>query len=86
MISDGSDLLPATLDGGNYALRLGLVPTGVDNALFSRAEWFFVSTNGFTDQDLPAGAPDNEVYYPWRQELNFDILGESHSYIVIRHF
>jgi len=78
IISDGSDLLPATLDDGNYTPRLGLVPTGVDNALFSGAEWFFVSTNGYTDQDRPTGAPDNEAYYPWRQGLNFGILGESH--------
>jgi hypothetical protein len=40
MIADGSDPLPATLDGGNYAPRLGLVPTGGDDALFSGVERF----------------------------------------------
>jgi hypothetical protein len=76
LIADGSDPLPATLDGGTYAQRLSLVPTGGDDALFSGVERFFVSTNGYTDQDLPAGAPNNETHHPWRQGLNSAILGE----------
>jgi hypothetical protein len=83
MIADGSDPLPATLDGGNYAPRLGLVPTGGDDALFSGVERFFVSTNGYTDQDLPAGAPNNETHHPWRQGLNSAILGEGQYFIGI---
>jgi hypothetical protein len=64
LIADGSDPLPATLDGGTYAQRLSLVPTGGDDALFSRVERFFFSTNRYTDQDLPAGAPNNETHHP----------------------
>jgi hypothetical protein len=76
LIADGSDPLPATLDGGTYASRLGLVPTGGDDALFSGVERFFVSTNGYTDADLPPGAPNNETHHPWRQGLDSAILGE----------
>lgn len=76
LIADGSDPLPATLDGGTYAPRLSLVPTGGDDSLFSGVERFFVSTNGFTNSDLPAGAPNNETHHPWRQGLNSAVLGE----------
>ncbi|KIW86458.1 hypothetical protein Z517_01856 [Fonsecaea pedrosoi CBS 271.37] len=76
LIADGSDPLPATLDGGTYAPRLAAVPTGDDDALFSGIERFFVNTNGYTNRDLPPGAPNNETHHPWRQGLNSAILGE----------
>jgi hypothetical protein len=76
LIADGSDPLPATLDGGTYSPRLSHVKTGDDDALFSGIERFFVNTNGFTNKDLPAGAPNNETHHPWRQGLNSAILGE----------
>lgn len=76
LIMDGSDPLPATLDGGTYAARLSNIKTGDDDALFSGIERFFVSTNGYTDKDLPSGAPNNETHHPWRQGLNSAILGE----------
>ncbi|KAK3621122.1 hypothetical protein LTR56_022986 [Elasticomyces elasticus] len=76
LIADGSDPLPATLDGGTYASRLGALPTGGDDALFSGVERFFVCTNGYTDADLPPGAPNNETHHPWRQGLDSSILGE----------
>ncbi|KAK3617477.1 hypothetical protein LTR56_025217 [Elasticomyces elasticus] len=76
LIANGSDPLPATLDGGTYSSRLGAVPTGSDNALFSGVERFFVCTNGYTDADLPPGAPNNETHHPWRQGLDSSILGE----------
>ena len=75
-IADGSDPLPATLDGGTYAPRLSVIRTGGDDSLFSGVERFFVSTNGFTNADLAAGAPNNETHHPWRQGLNSAILGE----------
>ncbi|KAK3620159.1 hypothetical protein LTR22_025703, partial [Elasticomyces elasticus] len=58
LIADGSDPLPATLDGGTYSSRLCAVPTGSADALFSGVERFFVCTNGYTDADLPPGAPN----------------------------
>ena len=74
LIADRSDPLPATLDGGTYAPRLLAVRTGDDDALFSGIERFFVCTNGYTNADLPAGAPNNETHHPWRQGLNSAIL------------
>ncbi|KAK5711511.1 hypothetical protein LTR17_018339 [Elasticomyces elasticus] len=79
LIADGSDPLPATLGGGTYSSRLGAVPTGSDDALFSRVERFFVCTNGYTDADLPPGAPNDETHHPWRQGLDSSILGEEYS-------
>lgn len=76
LVADGSDPLPATIDGGTYAPRLSLVRTGSDDALFSGVERFFVNTNGYTNRDLPAGAPNNETHHPWRQGLNSAVLGE----------
>lgn len=76
LIADGSDPLPATLDGGTYAPRLGNVKTGGDDALFSGVERFFVNTNGFTNKDIPSGGLNNETHHPWRQGLNSAILGE----------
>lgn len=76
LIADGSDPLPATLDGGTYAPRLAAVRTGDDDALFSGIERFFVNTNGYTNRDLPPGAPNNETHHPWRQGLNSAILGD----------
>lgn len=76
LIADGSDPLPATLDGGTYAPRLSVIRTGGDDSLFSGIERFFVSTNGYTNAELPAGAPNNETHHPWRQGLNSAILGE----------
>lgn len=76
LIADGSDPLPATLDGGTYAPRLSAVRTGDDDALFSGVERFFVNTNGYTNRDLPPGAPNNETHHPWRQGLDSAILGE----------
>ena len=73
---DSSDMLPASLDDTTYSSRLGHVPTGGDDSLFSGIERFFVSTNGFTDEDLPPGAPHNETHHPWRQGLSSAILGE----------
>jgi hypothetical protein len=35
MIADGSDPLPATLDGENYVPRLGIIQTGGGDGLFS---------------------------------------------------
>jgi hypothetical protein len=43
MITDGSDPLPAILHDGNYAPRIGLVPTGGGNALFSEFEEFLLN-------------------------------------------
>ncbi|OQV09875.1 hypothetical protein CLAIMM_13953 [Cladophialophora immunda] len=76
LIADGSDPLPATLDGGTYAPRLAAIRTGDDDALFSGIERFFVNTNGYTNRDLPPGAPNNETHHPWRQGLSSAILGE----------
>jgi hypothetical protein len=76
LVADASDPLPATLDGGTYAPRLKAIRTGGDDSLFSGIERFFVCTNGYTNQDLPAGAPNNETHHPWRQGLNSAILGE----------
>ncbi|KAI9880841.1 MAG: hypothetical protein M1830_010436 [Pleopsidium flavum] len=76
LVADGSDPLPATIDGGTYAPRLKLVQTGADDALFSGVERFFVNTNGYTNGDLPGGAPNNETHHPWRQGLNSAVLGE----------
>jgi hypothetical protein len=71
---DASDPLPAALDDGNYSPRLANVPTGGDDSLFSGIERFFVSTNGFTNADLPSGAPHNETHHPWRQGLSSAIV------------
>ena len=76
LVSDGSDALPAALDGGTYASRLTAIQTGADDALFSGIERFFVGVNGYTDADLPPGAPNNETHHPWRQGLNSAVLGE----------
>lgn len=76
LIADGSDPLPATLDGGTYAPRLAAIRTGDDDALFSGIERFFVSANGYTNSELPPGAPNNETHHPWRQGLNSAILNE----------
>jgi hypothetical protein len=84
-ITDGSDPLPATLDGENYSPQLGLVPTSHDHALFSGVEQFLVTTNGYADQDLPAGTPSNENHHPWHQGLNSAILSEGQYYIAILH-
>jgi hypothetical protein len=61
------------------------VPTGHDDALFSGVEQFLVTTNGYADQDLPAGAPNNETHHPWHQGLNSATLGEGQYYIAILH-
>jgi hypothetical protein len=76
LVADGSDPLPATLDGGTYAKRLTAVRTGEDDAFFSGIERFFVGVNGYTNADLPPGAPNNETHHPWRQGLNSHILQE----------
>ena len=73
---DASDPLPATLDDGNYAPRLANIETGGDDSLFSGVERFFVSTNGYTNADLPAGAPNNETHHPFRQGLSSAIAGD----------
>lgn len=76
MAMDASDPVPATLDDGNYAPRLKAIQVGGDDSLFSGVERFFVNTNGFTDADLPAGAPNNETHHPWRQGLSSAIDGD----------
>ncbi|KAI9792082.1 MAG: hypothetical protein M1816_003064 [Peltula sp. TS41687] len=76
IVPDSSDVLPAAIDGGTYAPRLGAVRTGQDDALFSAVERIFVSTNGYTNRDLPSGAPNNEIHHPWRQGLDSAVLGE----------
>ncbi|EON64669.1 hypothetical protein W97_03902 [Coniosporium apollinis CBS 100218] len=83
LISDGSDPLPATLDGGTFAPRLSVVRTGGDDSLFSAIERFFVNTNGYTNGDLPPGAPNNETHHPWRQGLDSAILGEGNPLNVL---
>ncbi|KAK5681348.1 hypothetical protein LTR17_027489 [Elasticomyces elasticus] len=76
LIADGSDPLPATLDGGTYSSRLGADPTGSDDALFSGVERFFVCTNGYTDADLPPGAPNTRLITHGDKGLDSSILGE----------
>lgn len=61
---DSSDPVPATIDDTNYAPRLQMIETGGDDSLFSGVERFFVATNGFTNADLPPGAPNNETHHP----------------------
>ena len=73
---DSSDPVPATLDDGNYAPRLKAIQVGGDDSLFSGVERFFVSANGYTDADLPPGAPNNETHHPWRQGLSSAIDGD----------
>ena len=73
---DASDPLPASLDDGNYSPRLANLETGGDDALFSGVERFFVATNGYTNADLPAGAPNNETHHPYRQGLGSAIAGD----------
>lgn len=72
---DSSDPLPAALDDGNYAPRLKAIQVGGDDSLFSGVERFFVSANGYSDSDLPPGAPRNETHHPWRQGLSSAIDG-----------
>lgn len=73
---DSSDPVPAALDDGNYAPRLKAIQVGGDDSLFSGVERFFVSANGYTDADLPPGAPNNETHHPWRQGLSSAIDGD----------
>ena len=77
---DSSDPLPATIDDNNYAPRLQNIQTGGDDSLFSGVERFFVSTNGYTNADLPPGAPNNETHHPWRQELSSAIVDHGKFY------
>ena len=79
LVADGSDPVPATIDGGTYAKRLAAIRTGDDDALFSGIERFFVCTNGFTNKDVRAGGPHNESHHPWRQGLNSAVLGEGNA-------
>ncbi|KAL7940383.1 hypothetical protein V8C42DRAFT_362759 [Trichoderma barbatum] len=76
---DASDPLPATIDGGTFAPRLKAIKTGDDDAVFSGIERFFVATNGYTNRDLPSGAPHNESHHPWRQGLSSAVLGEGNA-------
>ncbi|KAL7904853.1 hypothetical protein GGI35DRAFT_484069 [Trichoderma velutinum] len=78
-VFDASDPLPATIDGGTYAPRLKAIKTGDDDAAFSGIERFFVATNGYTNRDLPPGAPHNETHHPWRQGLSSAVLGEGNA-------
>lgn len=78
-VFDASDPLPAAIDDGTYAPRLKAIRTGFDDAAFSGIERFFVSTNGYTNRDLPPGAPHNETHHPWRQGLSSAVLGEGNA-------
>jgi hypothetical protein len=73
---DSSDMLPAALDDATYAPRLANIRSGGDDGLFSGVERFFVNTNGYTNDDLAPGAPNNETHHPWRQGLDSAILGD----------
>ena len=79
LVADGSDPLPATLDGGTYAKRLTAVRTGEDDALFSGIERFFVGVNGSTNADLQEGDPLNilgaipTVAYDYSPLWNFNL-------------
>lgn len=74
---DSSDPVPATLDDDTYAPRLKNLQVGGDDSLFSGIERFFVNSNGYTNADLPAGAPNNETHHPWRQGLSSAILDKA---------
>lgn len=76
LVPDSSDMVPAALDGATYAPRLSEIATGGDDGLFSGVERIFVNSNGYTDADLPPGAPNNVTHHPWRQGLNSAISGE----------
>ena len=76
MVADASDPLPAAIDGGTFSSRLKAIKLGGDDGAFSGIERFFVSTNGYTNADLPPGAPNNETHHPWRQGLGSAVLEE----------
>ena len=78
LVADGSDPLPATLDGATFASRLAYIQTMGDGA-FIALENILVASNGFTNADLPSGAPNGETHHPWRQGLDSAILGDGQS-------
>ncbi len=76
LVTEASDELPAALDGTTHAPRLEAIRTGQDDAIFSSVERIFVSTNGYTNEDLAEGAPNGATNHPQRQGLSSAVLGE----------
>lgn len=69
--TDSSSELVATLDSGTFAPALGNLTVGRDDSAFSAVERLFVTANGQTNKNAPAGKTN-----PQRQGLNSALSGE----------
>lgn len=64
---DASDALPAAFEDTTFAPRLSEIQVGFDDSAFSAVERLFATINGFSNEDLPPGAPSNATVHPSRQ-------------------
>lgn len=69
--TEASTEVVATLDSGTFAPALGNVGVGGDDSAFSAIERLFVTANGPTNANAPAGKTN-----PQRQGLNSAVAGE----------
>lgn len=73
---DASMALPAAFEDTTFAPRLANLQVGGDDSAFSAVERLFATINGFSNEDLPPGAPGNQTVHPSRQGFVSAIRGE----------
>lgn len=73
---DANDEMGAAMEETTFAPRLANLKVGGDDSAFSAVERLFATTNGFTNDELAAGAPFNQTTHPSRQGFNSALSGE----------
>lgn len=73
---DANVEMAAAMEDATYAPRLANMKVGDDDSAFSAVERIFATTNGYTNADLAAGAPNGETMHPSRQGFNSALSGE----------
>lgn len=73
---EASSELPAAFEDTTFAPKLAQIQVGFDDSAFSAVERLFATVNGFSNIDLPPGAPDNATVHPSRQGFFSAIRGE----------
>jgi len=77
---DASNLLPAAMEGVNYAPGMQDLTIGGDDSAFSPVERLFAVVNGYTNADVNNSrlntGPPNEINHPSRQGFNSALRGD----------
>ncbi|PXF46001.1 hypothetical protein BWQ96_04257 [Gracilariopsis chorda] len=80
---DASAAIPAALEDATLAPRISSLRLGADDSAFSPAERLYVVINGYTNSDLPPGAPSGQRVHPSRQGINSFLAGEGSPFHVL---